>query len=327
MPSYYNLPPAKYASDYNELEKALRAIPSETAKDALDLLEKLTRNVIQNETEEKFRRLRTTNAKLAPLFETPGAIQIMCCMGWQQEGEFVVLPSSVKLDFPNHIVKILEAKGDHDKKLAIKRGAAKLGRDPAKATLLSQLEKERQERASASVVSTTPLAQVPVETTPPVENVEDVCKNGDPAADVKETPTLLPSQCPNPGPTTTIPATNAGYTTSNPVEAPKPAAKTEPANDDGRKEMSLQDLRALQKAKYKEFEADPSARDSAAYKQPPSTGGSKEAGWFDWMWGGSSSNDSGGGSGGSSGKPKPQDRKPRIKGVADLPKPPPRAGG
>jgi hypothetical protein len=323
MPSYYNLPPAKYASDYNDFEKALRALPLESAKEALDLLEKLTRNVIQNETEEKFRRLRTTNEKLAPFFGVPGAMEIVSLMGWQQEGEFVVLPKTVKLDFPNHIVKILEAKGDYDKKLAIKRGSAKLGRDPAKATLLGQLERERQERASACIESSAPVAQVPVETTPPIENTPEDVKSALPTA-----PTPLPSPSPNETSSATVESSgpaNAGYVSTCPAEAPKTASNVEPASSDGRKEMSLQDLRALQKAKYKEFESDPSARQSAAYKQPPSSSGaSHEPGWFDWMWGGSSSNDGGDGSGG---KPKPQDRKPRIKGVADLPKPPPRAGG
>lgn len=316
MPSYYNLPPAKYASDYNSFEKALRALPLESAKDALDLLEKLTRNVVQNDTDEKFRKLRTTNEKLAVLFGVPGAMAIMFEMGWQQDGEFVVLPKTVKLDFPNHIVKILEAKGDYDKKMSIKRGAAKLARDPGQATMLGQLERERQERASATVASSTPVAQVPVETTPP--NVMEKSPE-----DVKESLPVAPAPLPSPSP---VPATDAGYVSTS-GETPKPAANAESANAEGRKEMSLQDLRALQKAKYKDFEADPTARQSAAYKQPPSSSGaSKEAGWFDWMWGGSSSNGNDG-SGGSGGRPKPQDRKPRIKGVADLPKPPPRAGG
>jgi hypothetical protein len=93
---------------------------------------------------------------------------------------------------------------------------------------------------------------------------------------------------------------------------------------------SLEEMRKAQKDKFKEFQSDPNAKNQQAYKAPPSTVGGKAddgwGGWFGGMFGGGSS--SNGSSGPSS---KPQDRRdrpgPRIKGVADLPKPPPRAGG
>ncbi|CAE7319456.1 unnamed protein product [Symbiodinium sp. KB8] len=65
--SYYGLPPTKFANEYNEFEKLLRALPLDGAIKALDLLETITRNTAQNPQEEKFRRVRTTNVRLLTL--------------------------------------------------------------------------------------------------------------------------------------------------------------------------------------------------------------------------------------------------------------------
>lgn len=86
-------------------------------------------------------------------------------------------------------------------------------------------------------------------------------------------------------------------------------------------EDAANDLRAMQKQKFKDFKADPTAAKTEAYQRPPSTvNGTGEAGWFDWMWGGGSS--SGGDSGGGGG---PDRQGPRMKTIRDLP-PPPRRG-
>ncbi|OLP75000.1 hypothetical protein AK812_SmicGene45289, partial [Symbiodinium microadriaticum] len=147
--SYYGLPPTKFANEYNEFEKLLRALPLDGAIKALDLLETITRNTAQNPQDEKFRRVRTTNEKLSALFGLPGIIPVMECMGWQQDGEFLQLPKSVKLDFPQHVVKILEAKSHFGKLQESEKRAAKLAQDPNKAELLKQLELDRRERGSA----------------------------------------------------------------------------------------------------------------------------------------------------------------------------------
>ncbi|CAE7684046.1 unnamed protein product [Symbiodinium sp. KB8] len=127
--SYYGLPPTKFANEYNEFEKLLRALPLDGAIKALDLLETITRNTAQNPQDEKFRRVRTTNEKLSALFGLPGIIPVMECMGWQQDGEFLQLPKSVKLDFPQHVVKILEAKSHFGKLQESEKRAAKLAQD------------------------------------------------------------------------------------------------------------------------------------------------------------------------------------------------------
>jgi hypothetical protein len=82
---------------------------------------------------------------------------------------------------------------------------------------------------------------------------------------------------------------------------------------------NLQDIRKLQKDKFKDFQADPNAKKQEAYKAPPAVAGNAKAddswgGWFGGMFGGGSS------SGGST-QQKPERRGPNIKGVGDLPKP------
>lgn len=84
---------------------------------------------------------------------------------------------------------------------------------------------------------------------------------------------------------------------------------------------SLQELRAAQRDKYKDFQADPTARQSEAYQRPPAVaaGGKVEQGWGEWvgsMFGGGSSSGGGGGGGGSN-----ERRGPRMKTINDLPKP------
>jgi hypothetical protein len=365
MPSYYNLPPAKLPTELSAFEKILRTLPLEGAKEALDLLETLTRNVIQHPGEDKFRNVRTTNEKLAALFGCEGALDIMMHMGWKVEGEMVVLPKDVKLDFPNHIVKILEAKGHYSKAMSIKRGAAKLGRDPAKAGLLHQLELDRRERAPAAPEDTTAqssgytVSEAPVLADTPeldVPEVEESKGKKDTSSDVELSPesttategidsepaqqdstacgTVQQSTQPTPAASDDNPevcssstqavAATAAVAVAVPVaaQAVKPTSESErrAQDKDNRKDMTLQELRAMQKNKFNDFKADPSSAKSEAYNRPPATASGKEAGWFDWMWSGSSSS-------GSGGAPPPSDKpKPKMKTIADLPKPVRRGG-
>jgi hypothetical protein len=77
------------------LEQALRGLPIDPATmTSLELIEKLVRNTVQQPAEEKFRKIRLTNAKIAEaITNVPGAVAAMEEMGWQKEGEeFLVLP-------------------------------------------------------------------------------------------------------------------------------------------------------------------------------------------------------------------------------------------
>lgn len=305
---YYGLPKAKLPDDFNALEKLLRTLSLVGAFEALDILETLTRNAIQNHPEEKYRRVRTTNPKLAALFGQPEALAIMHEMGWRaQEGEFLALPRGVELDFPTHVNKILEAKSHYAKLRESAKKTARLGEDPSKAKIMEQLELDRRERAASYPAKAALLAAAPPAVQPPVAPVpssilaaqkEKICtatdENVSPAAkEVREDKTK--------------PKSSFDFA---PREKPHEEKRKEA-------EMSLQELRALQKEKFKDFQADPDAKNGEAYKRPPGVA-TQEPGWFDWMWGGGSSSSSGGGGGG--GQP-PQPSGPRMKTMRDLPKP------
>jgi len=80
-------------------------------------------------------------------------------------------------------------------------------------------------------------------------------------------------------------------------------------------EDDLTSLRELQKQKFKDFKADPDAANAACYQQPACTGQARqeESTWwnpFTWF-GGGSNNDNG----------SDNARRPRVKGMNDLPKP------
>jgi len=114
-------PGNQVAEPLSDLEQALRSIPGGQALEALDVLEKLLRNVVQTPGEEKFRRIRLANEKIAKAIgSAPGAVEALLQMGWvqqrQHDEETLVLPPAVILDFPNHINKVLEAK-DYFQKL------------------------------------------------------------------------------------------------------------------------------------------------------------------------------------------------------------------
>ncbi|OLQ12651.1 hypothetical protein AK812_SmicGene3455 [Symbiodinium microadriaticum] len=319
--SYYGLPPTKFANEYNEFEKLLRvpplvekgascqcqcysrreALPLDGAIKALDLLETITRNTAQNPQDEKFRRVRTTNEKLSALFGLPGIIPVMECMGWQQDGE---LPKSVKLDFPQHVVKILEAKSHFGKLQESEKRAAKLAQDPNKAELLKQLELDRRERgpeapAAAQAMSEEEQLQealkLSMETASATSTTEGQSEGSSPK-DESPTPEPAPKTVESAVPAPPAPAPSA------PVSgAPKGEKKVQdPAKKRQEQEMSLADIRAMQKQKFKELrEAFGQVWErvlqlspfQGAYKRPAdiAPGGSEEKGWFDWMWGGSSS--------------------------------------
>lgn len=133
---YYGLPPAKYSDGPLEpTEKALRGLPPPKCMQALDLIETTTRKVAQNPNDPKFRKLRLSNEKIsAGITDVEGAFEIMNAFGWiiECEGEdaFLILPEDVKLTFPDHVHKILEAKAWYVKENETRRRALGLSRIP-----------------------------------------------------------------------------------------------------------------------------------------------------------------------------------------------------
>merc|ERR1711933_36907 len=139
-------------------ERALRGLPLEQWEDTLELIEKLTRNVVRNPRDEKFRKIRLTNKKIAEcVADVPGAIDLMRTMGWSdgtvEEGDpCLVLPADVKLDFQEHVGKIVDVKSYYRKeKEDAKRREARQDRieaDPELRALKEKMDKDRAEVAA-----------------------------------------------------------------------------------------------------------------------------------------------------------------------------------
>eukprot|EP00746_Dinoflagellata_sp_MGD_P151949 gnl/MRDRNA2_/MRDRNA2_83340_c0_seq1.p1 gnl/MRDRNA2_/MRDRNA2_83340_c0~~gnl/MRDRNA2_/MRDRNA2_83340_c0_seq1.p1 ORF type:complete len:188 (-),score=66.80 gnl/MRDRNA2_/MRDRNA2_83340_c0_seq1:401-964(-) len=146
------------------LEQALRGLPIDPATMAsLELIEKLVRNTVQQPAEEKFRKIRLTNAKIAEaITNVPGAVAAMEEMGWQKEGEeFLVLTQGKKLVFED--VKAILNTQDWYKKEIEKEKKRKLQerkeQDPEKLKLREQLELDAKERAAQGPVTQSSKAQ------------------------------------------------------------------------------------------------------------------------------------------------------------------------
>merc|ERR550514_1882529 len=78
------------------LEKALRGMPLEKAMEALEIMEKLVRNVVRNPNEDKFRRIKLSNPKIAAaITNVPGAVDALKVMGWIETPDGLALPMSV----------------------------------------------------------------------------------------------------------------------------------------------------------------------------------------------------------------------------------------
>lgn len=78
--AYAGYAPTKYAAEKTPLDKVL-AVVQEPA--SLTMLGTLTRNVAQAPRDEKFRRVRLTNPKIAAaLVDVNGAVDVMLHLGW-----------------------------------------------------------------------------------------------------------------------------------------------------------------------------------------------------------------------------------------------------
>ena len=67
---------------------------------ALEMAQKLIGNVIAKQDEPKYRKIKTSNAKLqAALFSVPGGRELMLACGFEEDsgGEELILPSSASL--------------------------------------------------------------------------------------------------------------------------------------------------------------------------------------------------------------------------------------
>lgn len=129
---YYGLGPGmRVADQLTPLEKTLRAIPTELAQQVLDILVTLCKNIAQKPGEEKFRKIKLGNAKIiASVTSVQAAVQALMILGfeYQEEDDMLILPTSVKFNFPNHINPIIDAEVFHRKENEKLRVAKGLGR-------------------------------------------------------------------------------------------------------------------------------------------------------------------------------------------------------
>lgn len=146
----------------SDLEQVLRSLPLDKAAETLEIMEKLTRNVVSTPAEEKFRKIKLTNKKINDtITSVPGAVPILQQMGWvagPSDGEpTLVLPAGVRLDFQEHVVKFIEAKDfykkEHEKERRQKHREERDASDPDKQQVRLQVEQDRKEREAAAANS------------------------------------------------------------------------------------------------------------------------------------------------------------------------------
>jgi len=65
---------------------------------AFGVLSKILNNIVQSPDEAKYRRLRTTNAKIESLLATSGVRALLVGCGFVEEGESLVLPESASVE-------------------------------------------------------------------------------------------------------------------------------------------------------------------------------------------------------------------------------------
>jgi len=151
-------PPSVVVKDaFSDFEQALRSMPLDKADAALELIEKLTRNVVRSPAEPKFRLIKLSNPKISEsLTQVSGAVDSLRGMGWVDgaaDGEPTLeLPIAVRLAFEVEVVKIIEVKDFYKKKRENeKRGqkrAELAAEDPEKRALIDQLEQDRKEQVA-----------------------------------------------------------------------------------------------------------------------------------------------------------------------------------
>lgn len=108
------------------LQQALRSLPLDQAMDTLTMILKLTRNIVQNPAEAKFRKINLANEKIKlAIGDVPNAIALMQHMGWEHEEGSLVLPATVRLAHEVHVVGVIDAQ-DHYKTLGRKEHVSQM---------------------------------------------------------------------------------------------------------------------------------------------------------------------------------------------------------
>mmetsp|Transcript_13038 Transcript_13038/g.35785 ORF Transcript_13038/g.35785 Transcript_13038/m.35785 type:complete len:186 (-) Transcript_13038:212-769(-) len=145
------------ADKLTPLQQALRALPLDKAQETLELIDKLTRNIVRNPTEEKFRRIKLTNPKIAAaITEVPFAVDVLKEMGWVEDGDGLALPPDVRLLHEQEVIGIIDAKDYFKKEEENERRrqvAARKAPDADKEALMKQMEVDRKEKDAEGPVT------------------------------------------------------------------------------------------------------------------------------------------------------------------------------
>lgn len=161
---YAGYVPAKYAAKPTAVQLALKELQNEAT---YELMSKIVKNVVVAPADEKFRRLRLSNSKIAAaLTKVPGGLEAMQSLGWQvdpADPDFIILPKSVKPSMAE-VRSIEEAKAEWRKDVrgqkrsaAGKALAAQQGGEATRIT--AQLAADRAERAAQAPVERGSSAQ------------------------------------------------------------------------------------------------------------------------------------------------------------------------
>jgi len=151
------------ADKLTPLQQALRQLPLAQAAETLEIIEKLTRNVVRNPGEAKFRKINLTNEKIKKtIADVPNAVALLQEMGWVSGDSCLELPTNIRLAHEVHVIGIIEAQ-DFYKTQAQKeqtrqvRASKEVDADTAK--LRAQIEADRKEKATEGPVTKGSVAQ------------------------------------------------------------------------------------------------------------------------------------------------------------------------
>eukprot|EP00887_Chlorella_sp_A99_P005573 scaffold1.g5573.t1 len=162
---YAGYVPAKYAEKRTPLQQALEAIPS---AECLEVLYKLSYNTAVQPTEDKFRTIRLSNAKIkVAVADVPGAVELLTSQfGWDaganEAGEPVLtLPkgTTVTMQQVRTIQDAQAALAKKEQGLKRSRSAAALPGSEEQQRLREQIEADRRERAARDPVTKASVAQ------------------------------------------------------------------------------------------------------------------------------------------------------------------------
>jgi len=313
------------------LEEIGKELSPAEARETYETLAKVLGNILANPGEAKFRSLKKDNKVIAvKILRSNNAASLLLAMGFEDEGGAYRLEPDADLETMRTVHELLECLLLSSEDLEPPSTAE--AKEPAVA-------------AVAAVAAVTAVAAVAAAEKPAVvANPQAFGRRNEAETKRQEQIDQLQAaraaqraqytenpQGPAAGPAI-LAAQAGGYPAASTADAKKKSTgntsfdfknRNQAEQEKIKGEQSLEAIRKAQKDKFKDWQSDPNAPKQQALKLDPSvsapTAKAEDNGWFGGWFGGSSSS--------GNTKPAPERRNPRIKGVADLPKPVQRGGG